>query len=672
MRPLANHRRLALVVVAIVAGAIASGCYSSTSTSGPQAAAEIFLGGTKVSGAAAPTLTVTPGATATVDLRQTILKGKIGPKSGSGSKNNAKVLSKCIAKVEWSLLKADGTPLGADHAGTKTWSIDKGNSVDECASGATDRTIDVPMPADVTGLSLSLAVFSAICRDRACSQPAGRRGVRGMAPSERRDSQRWITGQVAVKLVAAQASGLYFSYMPSSGPYTGIGRSALDGTGVNLSLVTAAADVNSVAVRGEYLYWATDTTIGRAKLDGTEVDNAFLTGLGAGGITPDIADIAVTDQYIFWINNAGGSSRIGRADVEGTGVNPSLVTSGSVLSYLAANVTHVYYASASFAVFKRVTAIGTGEENMPYLNAGTLGDFAIDRTHLYYSGVGFNAIGRMPVDGASNAATFIDRSADGFLAYRGVAVDATHIYWVAERSSDSASFISRANLDGTGVVDTWLPISQTLNGLAVAPAAAARSGSPTSRQATTSYTGASTVRLSKTITIKPAQQVGYEVKNEILRGRYTLATPRKGRPAGLAAFTAGDYVQKIDVIRLTPNATGSETTVTGTGTMLLRGKKNALLCTTIDSTAVATTYTFAGGKGAGATVTGGMTSAPLDFKGTWERASGLKVVKGVQVQTKPITEKGTVAAATGAKRALPAACKALVKHLPKAKKATKR
>jgi hypothetical protein len=63
-----------------------------------------------------------------------------------------------------------------------------------------------------------------------------------------------------------------------------------------------------------------------------------------------------------------------------------------------------------------------------------------------------------------------------------------------------------------------------------------------------------------------------------------------------------------------------------------------------------------------------MTSPPLDFKGTWERASGLKVVKGVQVQTKPITETGTVTAATGAKTALPAACKALVRHLPKAKK----
>jgi hypothetical protein len=69
--------------------------------------------------------------------------------------------------------------------------------------------------------------------------------------------------------------------------------------------------------------------------------------------------------------------------------------------------------------------------------------------------------------------------------------------------------------------------------------------------------------------------------------------------------------------------------------------------------------------GAGATMPVSMSSPPLDFKGTWERASGLKVIKGVQTQTQPIVERGTIAAGTGATRALPAACKALVRYLPK-------
>ncbi len=63
-----------------------------------------------------------------------------------------------------------------------------------------------------------------------------------------------------------------------------IGRANLDGTGVNQSFITGADYPCGLASDGIYLYWGnqgsnyTGTTIGRAKLDGTGVNESFITG----------------------------------------------------------------------------------------------------------------------------------------------------------------------------------------------------------------------------------------------------------------------------------------------------------------------------------------------------------------------------------------------------------
>jgi len=621
-----------LVAVALGIGAVASGCYSSESTAGPQAYADIFLGGTKVSGEAAPTLTVTPGATATIDLAKTLLMGKVGPKVG-GVKSMA--LSKCIAEAEWSVVKADGTPLGAPYAGRQTWPVGTGNSADvyEWADGARDRTIAVPIPADVTGLSLTVAVFSAVCTDKGCSSATPRRGVRGLPIiGERKDSQRWITGQVAVKLVA---------YVPTPGPAPTPGPD--DGPALSPQLVVAQTPISTSSSWGTRM---------------REL-NARMLAAPSGAST-----------YEWDLNGDGVYGDSSAASDRTLPVGVAVVPAGNLPTASTLEVGVRVTGSGGYDVTKRasIRTVGAGGCSNPGYRCG---DYVGLSTESPVAGspltVTVNpvfAFGR-----TSSERACLDLNGNGFFE-KTVDVSPSEV---------TAQFVTSALPVGAHLIQT--AFVDTTVSCADAPAQAnayiyrnvyvsqLSVTSAESRQGATTYSGAATMRLSKTITIKPAQQVGYEVKNEILRGRYAFATPKTGRPAGLSAFTAGDYVQKIDAIRLTPNATGTETTVTGTGTMLLRGKKGALLCTTIDSSAVATTYVFAGGKGAGASVTGGMSSPPLDFKGTWERASGLKVIKGVQTQTKPIVEQGTIAAGTGATRALPAACKALVRYLPKPAKA---
>jgi hypothetical protein len=67
---------------------------------------------------------------------------------------------------------------------------------------------------------------------------------------------------------SAKSAGIFWS-----GDFNnqhGIGSANLDGTGVNQSFI-AAPDVSNIAVGGNYLYWVNGNsgTIGRAKLDGS-------------------------------------------------------------------------------------------------------------------------------------------------------------------------------------------------------------------------------------------------------------------------------------------------------------------------------------------------------------------------------------------------------------------
>ena len=100
-----------------------------------------------------------------------------------------------------------------------------------------------------------------------------------------------------------------------------IGRSNLDGSGVNQSFITTP--VYGVAVDGQYVYWtnAYSSAIERANLDGTGVDQSFITGAsGPNGV-------AVDGQHVYWTNFS--SHTIGRANLDGTGVNQSFITGAS-------------------------------------------------------------------------------------------------------------------------------------------------------------------------------------------------------------------------------------------------------------------------------------------------------------------------------------------------------
>jgi len=84
---------------------------------------------------------------------------------------------------------------------------------------------------------------------------------------------------------------------------------------------------SGIAIQGDFIYFTTSsgTGIGRANLDGSNVDLNFMTGLN--GL---IAFLAADKNNLYWADWAGGSgTTIGRANLDGSGVNQTFI-SGTV------------------------------------------------------------------------------------------------------------------------------------------------------------------------------------------------------------------------------------------------------------------------------------------------------------------------------------------------------
>lgn len=89
--------------------------------------------------------------------------------------------------------------------------------------------------------------------------------------------------------VAVDAHHLYWTSFKNPGLATTIGRANLDGTDVNPRFITGTDNAHGIAISGPYIYWTnfgrlnkvTLTTIGRANLKGTDVNENFIPGADA-------------------------------------------------------------------------------------------------------------------------------------------------------------------------------------------------------------------------------------------------------------------------------------------------------------------------------------------------------------------------------------------------------
>jgi len=201
-----------------------------------------------------------------------------------------------------------------------------------------------------------------------------------------------------------------YVYQVSLGNPGKIIRAVEDGSGA-VDFITGIPNASAVAVDDTYIYFRTTNTIGRANLDGTGVNMNWITGVAFGyGLTVDA-------NYVY----ISGDSSIARANIDGTGLNTTWIN-GIAMQM----------------------------------------DIAVDGTYIYWTTYTNYTVGRAALDGSDVDESWIT----GLGVPWGIDVDASYVY-VAQ----NWDHIARANLDGTGLNTTWIYCTGACRGMAVTESA---------------------------------------------------------------------------------------------------------------------------------------------------------------------------------------------------------
>jgi hypothetical protein len=208
---------------------------------------------------------------------------------------------------------------------------------------------------------------------------------------------------------------------------------------------------------GNFVYWSNEneTTIGRAKINGTGTNNSFITGLN------DPLGVAVDSKFIYWAEV--GTDRIGRANLDGSGVNPNFIPATAGVGNptgVAVTPTHIYWANGGETI-GRANLDGSGPvANFINTTSDSQCGLAADSNFVYWNSAQNpnDTIGRAGLDGSNPSPGFIT----GLDAGCSPAVDSNFIYWTTDSTPGR---VGRASVGGGGATNDFIP-NATASGLA--------------------------------------------------------------------------------------------------------------------------------------------------------------------------------------------------------------
>ena len=239
-----------------------------------------------------------------------------------------------------------------------------------------------------------------------------------------------------------------------------IGRANLDGSSVNQSFISVSIPTG-VAVDASHIFWTESlgsNQIGRANLDGSGVNESFITG----AFNP--AGVAVNGAYVYWANEFA-DTRIGRANLNGSSPNQSFITGASDPCGVAIDGSYVYWANSgggTGTTIGRANLDGSSPDQSFITGASGPCGVAVDDNYIYWANNGpgtGTTIGRANLNGSSPDQSFIT----GASGPDGVTVDGSHIYW----ANAGSGTIGRANLNGSSGDQSFITGASGPVGLAV-------------------------------------------------------------------------------------------------------------------------------------------------------------------------------------------------------------
>jgi streptogramin lyase len=159
--------------------------------------------------------------------------------------------------------------------------------------------------------------------------------------------------------------------------------------------------------------------------------------------------VPAAHAFIYW--GDVGNNRIGRANNDGTGVDPNFIQAGNQPSALAVDGAHIYWVNSAGNSIGRANVDGSGVESNFIAGIEQPEGIAVNAQSIFWT-TAKGLIGRADIDGATVNKDFITQ-AD---VPCGVAVDSGHIWWVDDRLAEST--IGRAGLDGAFVQPNYAEI----------------------------------------------------------------------------------------------------------------------------------------------------------------------------------------------------------------------
>jgi hypothetical protein len=227
-------------------------------------------------------------------------------------------------------------------------------------------------------------------------------------------------------------------------------RIALPGKQLILALLGLSILVALAAPRAEAatLYWTNDAgepghpgTVGRANIDGTGVNNALFT-------TPDGAcGVAANSQYVYWSVGGGPQGYVARANVA-TGVIEStfISTTNNLNCGVAVNASSIFFNNFAIGAIARANLDGTGVDQTFILGGSNPQQPAVNATHVFWVNKNAQSVGRAELSGGDVEQDLVPANCPEPV---GVTASSEFVYW----ANTGCESIGRARLTPSGVTE---------------------------------------------------------------------------------------------------------------------------------------------------------------------------------------------------------------------------
>ena len=243
-------------------------------------------------------------------------------------------------------------------------------------------------------------------------------------------------------------------------------------TNAQSTLISGLTSPSSLVVDADHIYWVDGLrrAIGRASLDGSQVDRTFIPW--TGGNAP--SGLAVDAGHIYWTDAA--SREIGRAALDGSDADPYFMYAYSPTadgpSGIAVAGGRIYW-SAGPAIF--AGSLDGYIEDILYWGYGSgtvIRTIAVDGTYLYYSWRDpfspTNTIGRVSLDGSGYDERFVAYLPSApSTAIREIALSAPVAPASYDYGSVSVGEDASETFTLTNVASTWDPSALSVAGVDV-------------------------------------------------------------------------------------------------------------------------------------------------------------------------------------------------------------